>query len=368
MIDFPQRDHAYLNTAAQGLWPVRTSLAVQEVAVEMQTIGPDRDGERAVFGQCREQLAAFVGAGPDDIVLLPSTSHGLNTALQGIDWRPGDNVVLPEREFPAVQAAAGNLAARGVTIRVAPYAGIGATPAELLACSDSRTRAVVCSGIAWNTGYRMDLAALGPACTTRGILTIIDGVQMVGAEPLALAEWKISVLAFHGYKWLMAGFGIGGAYISPRAIDQIQPVFVGTHGLAAPINLANPQLQFKPGAARYALGGPGVLGAVALHASMSLLGEIGVAGVSLHNHMLADRLVAGLAVKLPGARILRAPDPVNQSAIVVFSLGETTRDKALVDELETKGVWAAQRAMGIRVSPHIYNDDADIDKLLAAIY
>lgn len=361
------RDAAYLNTAAEGLWPNRTALAVQAAAAAMQTIGPDRDGENPAFGDCLRLLAKITGATSDDIVLTPSTSHGLNMALQGIDWRPGDNVVVPAREFPAVEAAAGNLIPRGVTVRVATFAGVGATPAELLAACDSRTRAIVCSGIAWNTGYRMDLATLGPACAARGILTVIDGVQLVGAEPLALTDWQISALAFHGYKWLMSGFGIGGLFVSAQALGQIRPVFIGSQGLTAPIALPAAELHYKPTAQRYALGGSNTLGAIALRASLTLLDELGVERVSAHNHALADQLAHGVQQKLPAARVLRAKEAINQSAIVVFSLGDAARDKALVQTLEASGIWAAQRSLGVRVSPHIYNSAAEIARLVSAL-
>jgi cysteine desulfurase / selenocysteine lyase len=356
----------YLNTAAEGIWPTCTVDAVQAAAARMRSIGPDSGGN-PLFDEVRAGLADICGAKRDDIVLTSSTSLGLNIALQGIDWRAGDNIVLPAREFPAVETAAGHLIARGVEVRQASFTGVGATVRELLAACTPRTRAIIVSGIAWNTGYKMDLAALGPACAQRGILLIVDGVQLVGAEPLALTEWQVSAVAFHGYKWLMAGFGLGGLFVSPAAQNQIAPVFLGNHGLAEQMQLPAGTHRVFASAQRYAMGGTNVLGAVAMRSSVALLRERGMQQVAAHNHALAAALADGIRQVLPDARVLRAPDAVNQSAIVVFTTGDAARDAHIVAHWQAHGVYAALRSAGIRIAAHVYNTPHDVERALSAL-
>jgi cysteine desulfurase / selenocysteine lyase len=355
---------AYFNTAALGPWPTRTVRAVQTAMAAAQVPGAEgKPGELPVFGETRARLARLLGAQPDDFVFTPNTSAGLSICMHGIDWRAGDNVIVPHSEFPSVHYALAHLPALGVELRKATWAGAGPTPDELLAHADGRTRALICSAIAWDTGFRVDLTTLGPRCAERGILLVLDGIHAVGAEPLALAGSGIAALAFHGYKWLLAGFGCGVLYVAPTALAQIQPVFIGHKSADGP--LEHPE--WKPGAARYATGTQNEMGAHALNASLTLIEETGIGTIAAHNHALADELEAGLRHLLPDGRVLRDASPAQQSAIVVFSAGSADQDAALVARLTEHGVIVALRPAGIRVAPHFFNTPADVARLLGAI-
>lgn len=364
--EFPiTQNCTYLNTAAQGPWPTRTVRAVQEIAAQHQFIGPDSGGdEAAIFGKTRQQLGRLLNVQPDQIVFGPNTTYGLNVCTHGIDWRAGDNIVLPEREFPSVQAALAHLPALGVEVRVAAWQGAGVTVNEIMARVDGRTRAVICSAIAWNTGYRIDLEGLGRRCAEVGVLLIVDGIHSVGAECLDLQAMRVSALSFHGYKWLLAGFGIGGLYVSPDALNHIRPTFVGPQAVAGG-SFFEPM--WKPNAQRYAAGGGNKIGITALNSALSLIEEMGIAAIRAANHGLANALHAGLKRHLPDARVLRSDDPQHQSCIVVFTSGSPEGDSAILDKLNAQNILVAQRPAGIRVSPHLFNTEGDIERLLAAL-
>lgn len=358
----------YLNTAAQGPWPTRTTQAVQTFAAQQQVLGPDSGGdEAAVFGETRQRLARLLNAPAEQFVFGPNTTYGLNVCISGLDWRAGDNIVLPDREFPSVQTALANLPRLGVEVRVVAWQGAGVSIDALMARVDGRTRAVMCSAIAWNTGYRINLEALGQRCAKAGVLLIVDGIHSVGAECLDLQAMRVSALSFHGYKWLLAGFGIGGLYVTPDALNHIRPTFVGPQSLAggSPLDPAGPSWQ--PNAQRYAAGGGNKMGITALNASLSLIEEVGIAHIRAANHALANQLHDGLTRHLPHLRVLRSDDPQHQSCIVVFTIGSAEGDVAILDKLNAAHIYVAQRPAGIRVSPHLFNTAGDIERLLAAL-
>jgi selenocysteine lyase/cysteine desulfurase len=363
--------YTYFNTAAIGPWPKRTVAAVQAAAERAQFCGPDTgSGENALIAETRARLARVLGAHSDDFAFGPDTTFGLNVCTHGIDWRAGDNIVLPAGEFPSVRYALAHLPSLGVEIRAVPRTeanGAGVSVGQLLSRIDARTRAVMCSAISWDTGFRIDLEELGAGCSRARVLSIVDGIHAVGAEPLDLRAWRISALAFHSYKWLMAGFGNAGLYVAPEALAHIRPTFTGPLGIAQAGDPFGAEPEWMPGARRFGMGNANQTGMVVLNSSLTLIEECGLPRISAHNHALADALDDGIRAVLPNAHVWRSREPAQQSAIVVFTLGDVDKDKALVMRLEDAGIIVAQRPAGIRVAPHLFNQESEVAKLLRAL-
>jgi cysteine desulfurase / selenocysteine lyase len=366
--EFPiLRDHTYLNAASQGPVPARTVRAIEEVAVAAQFPHTARaKALPAAEPVARERLARLIGAEPGDFVFTGNTTHGMNICAQGIAWRPGDNVVVPEHEFPSLAYTWFHLRERGVEVRFVPFAGAGPTIDEIMSHTDDRTRAVACSAITWNTGWRADLEGLGAACARRGVLLVVDGIQAVGARRLDVRAARISAMSFHGYKWLLSGFGLGALYVAPEAVDRIAPTFIGAQAVAGDSDTFEGHLNWKPGPARYGAGGLNRLGLAAYASSLGLLEEVGIAAIEERTTALAEGLYAGLRGRA-GLRVVSSDDPAHRSAVIVFTTGDRARDAALVEELEGRGIIVALRPLGVRVSPHFYNTEADIARLLDAL-
>lgn len=366
--EFPMTsEYVYLNAATQAPLPNRTRQALEQAIARAQFPQTDRSRVTPPIDVARARLASLLRVSETDLVFTSNTTHGLNICTRGIAWRPGDNVVLPAHEFPSVMAAWLALRPLGVEVRLVPWQGSGATVEQLMAAVDARTRVVSCSAVAWTTGYRMDLEELGRRCATAGCLLVVDGIQAVGALDLDMRALRLSALSFHGYKWLLAGFGCGALYVAPDAIDRIQPTFVGPHGLVREPDSADEALEWKPGAQRYAGGTNNMLGLTALAASLELLRELDVASIEAHNARLVERLLRGLQRVAPEARLVSSADPARRSAITVFTLGERARDEQLVQRLDEQRICVALRPLGIRVAPHCYNNEDDIDRLLEAL-
>ncbi len=169
--EFPiVQECTYLNGASQGPWPTRTMQAVQQAVEVYQLPHTKRAAEQPPYEQiARQRLARLMGADEGDIAFTSNTTHGMNIAVQGIAWRAGDNIVVPQREFPSLSYTMYNLKERGVEVRFIPFSGAGPSVDDIMAHVDSRTRAVACSAIMWDTGYRADLETLGERVRRCGV-------------------------------------------------------------------------------------------------------------------------------------------------------------------------------------------------------
>jgi len=368
--EFPvTREYTYLNCAARGPLPNRARQAVEAYAARAQfpVPAPAASATAEPEALARAGLARLIGAQPDDLTLTPNTTYGMNVVAHGIEWRAGDNAVIPDRDYPSLMYTWHHLRNQGVDARFVAYAGIGPTVDEIMAATDARTRVVALSAIRWDTGWAMDLESLGARCARAGILLAVDGVQLVGAQPVDVSACRISALSTHGYKWLMANFGAGALYVAPDAVDRIQPVFTGNASVAGVPQSFEGPLPWAAGAGRYALSfGVNRYGYAAMDAGIALIEELGIAAVAAHDLALAARLRAGLTAKT-GVTVVSSDDPAYASAVVVFTLGAKERDAALVEALEARNILVALRPLGVRVSPHLYNNDADVDHLIAAL-
>jgi cysteine desulfurase/selenocysteine lyase len=355
----------YLNTATQGPLPLRTRRAIEEFAGRAQF--PGVSNASAGTEQARARLARLLAVGEEDLVFTANTTHGLNICAHGIEWRQGDNVVIPESDFPSLTRAWLNLRSFGVEVRQVSWHGDGPDVETLMAAVDSHTRAVSCSAVAWDTGYRIDLEALGRRCAQAGALLIIDGIQAVGAVELDLRALRISALATHGYKWLVSGFGCGALYVAPDAIDQIRPRFVGEQSVAGGDESSDAGLAWQPGALRYTVGGSNYLGLTALATSLALIEQIGLPAIAQHTYAMGQQLVRGLERYAPHLQLVSPRDPERRAAIVTFTLGDPARDEELVRRLGEQGIVVALRPRGVRVSPHFYNTPVEIERFLEAL-
>lgn len=361
--EFPGvRGAAYLNHAASSPLPRRSAAAVstyqtnrQEVHRLYQAGAQDYDAN-----PLRQKLSRLLGAPVDSLTFVPTTSDGIVSAVNGIDWRPGDNVVCPSNDYPGVIYAALDLERRGVQVRQLPVE-THLDLEQLLGLIDGRTRAVLVSHVHWQTGHRIDLAQLGRACRAAGVLSVVDAIQSVGATPVDLSASGVDILVAGGYKWLMGMPGAAVLYVAPEQLPTIRPDRAGWMSMTTSV-FGRPTIAWKPDASRFQVGGQADPALVALDQSVELLLEVGVPTVERHVKNLLDRLLAGLPGT--GLRCLSSLAPESRSTLVCLTTGDRDRDLSLTRELVARGVIVAHRGPGIRVAPHLHNRPRDIDRLL----
>jgi len=360
---FPgQAESLYLNHAAIAPWPRCAAKAVQAFAAENSERGPARyAGWIHRTAELRDRLARLTGAaGANDIALLKNTTEGISAAAWGLDWRAGDNVVLPRGEFPSnrlpwlAQHARG-VEAREVDIRAAPDA-----EAALISAMDARTRLLSVSSVQWSDGFRLDLQRLGDACHERGVLFFVDAIQHLGALPIDVTACRIDYLAADAHKWLLGPEGIAVFYSSPRARPLLELLQQGWHMVDDAWDFQRSDWTPSPGARRFEAGSPNNLGQAALHASVGLLLAHGMNVVGDRVLANTERLVGRLGA-MPGVRLISRTEPARRSGIVSFA-AEAVPSPNLHRRLSQAGVVCALRGEGIRLSPHFYQGDGEVEE------
>jgi len=312
----------------------------------------------------RRRAAALLGALPEEIALIPNTTSGINLVAEGFPWQPGDNVVIPENEFPANVYPWLHLAWRGVETRRV-RAPAGRTPIELLAdACDARTRIVSVSWVAYSSGWRHDLDQLADMVHRRGALLMVDGIQALGVFPLDVRRTPIDFLAADGHKWLLGPEGAGVFFVRREHLDRLRPTGVGWNSVVGSLDFSRIDLSLKPSAARYEGGSANVAGLAALGASLELLGRYPTEAIARRVVEVTD--VACQRLEAIGAVVLSDRTQSHRSGIVVFELPGRDPEAVRRRCLERRVVLSC-RAGRLRISPHAYTDSSDLDRLMESL-
>ena len=363
--EFPITEHVtHLNHA--GVSPVsrRVVAAVTTFIEQAAVLDPETYRAWDVrLETVRTSCARLIGAQADETAFVKNTSEGLSLVAVGLDWQAGDNVVAVDGEYPSNVYPWFGLRRWGVATRLVQPVRGRVRVDDVRALLDERTRVVAVSFVDWNSGARADLRPLGELCRARGVLFCVDGIQGVGAVPLDVERAGIDCLAVGGHKWLLGPEGCGFLFISRRVVDRLQSVLHGWKSVTDPDTYLPYHFNPRPDAAKFESGTPPQLGIHALGAAVELLLEIGPANVAARIVAITDRLAAGLRAR--DIEIVSPWEDTARSGIVVFRCGDDPQ--RLSTALNQRGFIVRMRGGGIRVAPHFYIDETDIDRFLAAL-
>lgn len=362
--EFPLSDELiYLNHAAVGPWPQRTSQAVSLFAAQNTLYGSVHYADwLQQETELREQLQILLNApAADDIALVKNTSEALSLVAFGLPWQAGDNIVSSNQEFPSNRVPWQALASQGVEFRQADL-NAAATPEDaLFALTDRRTRLLTISSIQFGSGLRMDLERIGAFCAARDILFCVDAIQSLGAVQFDVQRYRADFVMADGHKWLLGPEGLGVFYSRPGARERLKLNQYGWHMLKDVHDYRNTQWEIHPTARRFECGSPNMLGIHALSASLSLLLETGMANVEDDIMDNAGRLRQQIMTD-QRLELLSSNQVTRQSGIVVFRHRHLDTE-TLYRHLQNHNVICAPRGGGIRFSPHFYHTPAELDRV-----
>jgi selenocysteine lyase/cysteine desulfurase len=364
------RKWAYLDHAAVAPLPSSTCAAVGEWLEEAASEGDVVWSRWTARQECiRQTAAALMGADSCEIAFVSNTTAGISLIAEALPWRSGDNVVTLADEFPSNLYPWMNLAARGVeTRRVAVEHGQPDLERLDAAC-DGRTRVLTVSWVGYATGWRMDVAAVADIARRHGAHFCLDAIQGLGVFPLDVHSCGVDFLAADGHKWLLGPEGAGLVYIRRDLLGELRPLGVGWNSVVRRGDYAHVELNLRPEAARYEGGSANLLGIHALGASLDLLGNFAAADpdrsvIGERVIELTDLACAGL--QQLGASLVTVRREGHKSGIVTFHL--PGHDPAAVRRAcQQAGVVLSCRGGGVRISPHAYNNEADIEQFLGAL-
>lgn len=358
---FPvKRNLVYFNHAAVGPLSVRAYEAMERHARDQRERGALhwRDWY-AEIDRLREAAARLIGADPSEIAILKNTSEGLSFVAEGLQWREGDNVVTTALEFPSNWTPWKHAERRGVEVRVAALPTIEAI-APLV---DDRTRVVTVSSVAFHNGFTADLDALGDFCAPRNILFCVDAIQSVGVLPMDVHRSKISFLAADGHKWMCGAEGCAIFYVAAEHREQLDVLENGWTNIDRRGKFILTPTDLLPDARRFEAGSLNTNGVYGLRAAIELLLEIGIDTVARHALAVAELLADGL--ESIGWRV--ATRPVTSPIVGAAPPGVERTLLQWHRQLEENGVVCAPREGWLRFSPHFYNDESEVQKIIALL-
>jgi cysteine desulfurase/selenocysteine lyase len=355
----------YLNHAAVSPWPRRTADAVKRFADENTRLGSSHYPRWVRTEQTlREQLQRLVNArSTDEIALLKNTSEALSMVAYGLSWRPGDNVIISNQEFPSNRIVWESLVKYGVETLAADITHTDCPEDAVIGRINDHTRLVSVSSVQYGTGLRLDLAKIGAACREHGVLFCVDAIQSLGAMQFDVQAVQADFVMADGHKWMMGPEGVALFWCRNEILDRLDLKQYGWHMVEDCGNYASKTWEVAHTARRFECGSPNMTGIHALQASLSLIEAIGMPAVEAlileNSRFLIDFLL------YRNARYeLITPAPEHHHAGIVTFCPRDESPESLFSKLTEARVCCALRGGGVRFSPHYYTPRKHLVKVL----
>lgn len=356
----------YLNHAATSPLSTRALAAFQQYLLERSELLGDNWEIIAEKSQMlRELIGRMINADADRIAFVPNTNTGLNIVATGLDWQPGDEILIPEMEFPSNVYPWLNLEKRGVQVRFLPIPMGGLEPVQLRQVITPKTRMLAISSVEFLSGYAHDLKTIGQICKEHDIWFVVDGIQGTGVIPVDVKAFQIDALANGGHKWLMWPQGFGFLYVSEKLQEQLRAAYGGWIGVEHPDEFLQYPQELSSAARRYETGGYSSAAVPAAIESLNLFLDIGIHNIYKHLTELTGIFIHGL--KALGYRLFTNENPGVRSGIVTFYPEKQAASRSLFEFLTAERVSLSFRENMLRISPHFYNTQDDIYRVLNLI-
>ena len=315
----------------------------------------------------RALVGRVIGTDAGSIALVPSVSYGLAVAAANLPVRAGQSIVVLDREFPSSTYTWRDLArragARVVTVTREP--GASWTDALIAALDDNV--AIVATPVShWTDGSLVDLERLAPAVRAAGAALAIDASQAAGAHPIDVGRIQPDFLAAVGYKWLLGPYSLGYLYVAPKWHDGGTPIeqsWMSRAGAEDFTRLVDYVDDFRPGARRFDMGEFSQFTMLPMAAAaVTQVTEWGVERISAGIGALTDRIAR--EVTAFGCEVPPGDDRVRHMIGVRLPGGVPP---GLTDRLAEARVHVSVRGDSIRVSPHLYNDERDVERFVGVL-
>lgn len=358
---FPHTEsRVYLNHAALSPLHNRSLQAIQRYqftrTYENVEYWPNMPEDKARF---KELIGQLINVNPDYVAFTENTSMGLNWLTRGLSWQAGDRVLLNDFEFPSNVYPFLHLESQGVAIDYVKHRNGRIALEDIAAQIRPETRVLSISYVQFLNGFKCDLKEIGQLCRENDIIFCVDGIQGIGAVQLDAEDCMIDFLACGGQKWLMWPLGTAFMYIAPRIFDDINPMAPGWLSVDDSWEFFDYDLKYLPTAERFEPGMVNAAGIAGAIASLEMFLEAGPKNIEETIYRITDYLIDRLQeheyyIYTPLERKYRA-------GIVSF---HHSNAEALAVYLNEKGVHVSVRNGFIRVAPHFYNTEEDIDCLM----
>ena len=357
------KNKVFMNHAAQSPLPKPVADAVRKYVNDSSNFGATsiewNDGGKPFF-------AKLIGAKPEEIALVENTSVGLNIAANVLSYPHGSKIVTTDLEYPSV-VYPWLRKSLGVKVHYVRNVNGKILLEDVEKAVDDKTVAVAISHVEYVNGFRHDLRALGEIAHEHGAYVIVDAIQSAGAMQIDVKRHDVDFLMSACYKWLLSPPGAGYLYVKEELIEKFEPPFVGWASVKPEVFETIDffdiwSLRLSETASRFEVGSSSFISLVGATEALKMLLDIGIEKIEKRILKLTDHLIE--AVKDLGLELQTPEEPQCRSGIVNFKID---KPKEVSEKLNDNGIVVSPRAHGIRVSPHFYNTEEEIDKFIREI-
>ena len=345
----------YVNSCSQGALSDAVRAAYEDYLDGWDERGAPWDYWVERTEAARASFASLVNARPDDVAVTTSLSAGVSALASAVRFDERPKVVISDFEFPTIGQIWHAQQLRGAEVPVVD-------PERVVEAIDERTAIVSVTAVCYRNGSRLPVEEIARVAHERGALCLLDAYQAAGSLPLDVTSLGVDALATGVLKYLLGSAGLAFLWTRPGLATELTPTETGWFADRDIFEMAHTRYAPAPNARRFQSGTPPVPAIYTGIAGMELMREIGIAETREHVTALNDRLIAG--VDELGGVVVTPREPERRGALVCI---RSTDAPALVQALGGEGVVASERDSNLRVSPHAYNNEEDIDAVLAAL-
>lgn len=370
--DFPVLEtQAYLNSAATG--PLLSH--VKEAVVGW---GDAREGLQYVdLPNARGEVANLIHCDEKSIALVHRASQGVNIVAGLVQPRKGDNIVLTDLSYPS--SVYPWVGCQGVEIRRISNRDGVIDLSDFEEVIDDETKIVCLNRVEWTSGLRHDVKTITETAHDHGALVLDDAFQAVGAVDVDVSKEDVDFLVFGGEKWMCSSGRAAALYVNPRHVEEYEPsyrfywrVYENFQWSYAPWdkpvhdNIESWSGPLVKTAERFDPGCVGEDAQCGFHASLKYFNELGIDGIEKRVLGLSEYLIDGL--KDLGLKVNTPHEKEKRAGIVTYTMDRYEDNAASYEAMKKEGVMVAHRYTGgvggIRVSPHFFNTEEEIDRVL----
>jgi len=355
----------YLISASLGPLSLRARAAAEEHLDLWGRLGPEElwfDHAMPKLQGLRESFARLIGAAPDEIAIVPSVSAGLSSIATCLDLAARPKIVLSDMDFPSNHYVWRAQAEAGATLDVVASPDRITLDAEEIASRiDGQTSLVNVNRVLFESSFIVDLDPIVTAARAHNALVCVDDFHGTGVVPIDVHALGIDLLVTGVLKWVCGGQGLALLYCRRDLIECMRPRVVGWFGTQQPFDFDRSTLRLRDDARRFEVGTYGLPQAWTAAGALSLILEVGVDAIRERNQELTRAVIE--SADLLGLEVLSPrKDEVRGGLVRVRIPGGRERTEELLHELFRADVVLDSRADTLRISPHFFNDEADVDR------
>lgn len=352
----------YLNSCSLGALSHRSEKYLDDFQARWHAMGASAWYEHWLgrIEELRGRVAGFWGASPAETALLPSTSVALSVIAESVKPGSRNRVVCSELDFPTLAYQWAVKPEIELVVLRSPD-GVRMDPEQYAEAVDERTLFLATSHVFFTTGYVQDLRALADVAHRAGAWCLIDGYQGVGQVPLDLSTTGVDFYTGGSLKWLLGGPGLAYLYVRGDLVPKLEPRITSWFAAEGQFGFDPEGFRYRPDARRFEMGTPSLPTVHTALGGQEIVDEVGIGRIVARNRALTEHLVercrdVGLS--------LRLPEPAHRSAIVMVRHADPA---GAVAHLAERGIIVDHRPGHVRVSPHFYNTEEELDRCVEAL-